>query len=250
MQKDLTKIKSQILFLGIYSFVLTITLASFLLSSFTNQQIISFEEIDVKRINIIEDDGTLRMTISNQEKSPAPTYMGDTFGMQGGNRCGLIFFNDESTECGGLIFEGKTNPKTNKYEAVGHLSFDQYNQNQVIYLQYADENGSKKTGLYINDWHDKPTFAEWNSGLREEMKAMKTDHERDSLMQKYIEPVPGEPAFGNRVFVGSDTAKNAVLNLADKYGKVRLQLAVNTDGIAKVNFFDAEGELLKSIGVD
>ena len=61
-----------------------------------------FGEIDVERINIVEPDGKLRLVISNRPRSIGPIYKGKPFGYAGGTRPGIIFFNDEGTENGGL----------------------------------------------------------------------------------------------------------------------------------------------------
>ena len=61
-----------------------------------------FAEIDVERINVVEPDGKLRLVISNRARSIGPIYKGKPFGYPGGTRPGLIFFNDEGTENGGL----------------------------------------------------------------------------------------------------------------------------------------------------
>ena len=81
-----------------------------------------FEEIDVERINIIEKDGSTRMVISNKERSPGPIQRGKSFGYPGGTRAGMIFYNDEGTENGGLIFSGER--KDGKVTAVGSLPVD------------------------------------------------------------------------------------------------------------------------------
>src|SRR5690242_8952392 len=63
-----------------------------------------FTEIDVERINVMEPDGKYRMVISNRPRSIGPVYKGKPFGYAGGGRPGIIFFNDEGTENGGLTF--------------------------------------------------------------------------------------------------------------------------------------------------
>src|SRR3954467_12283641 len=85
-----------------------------------------FGEIDVERINIVEPDGKLRMVISNRPRSIGPIYKGKPFGYEGGGRPGMIFFNDEGTENGGLTFTGQKNPD-GTYRASTGLSFDQFN---------------------------------------------------------------------------------------------------------------------------
>ena len=61
-----------------------------------------------------------------------------------------------------------------------------------------------------------------------------------------MEPKEGQKAFANRVFVGKDKQKSAVLNLSDRMGVVRLQLKVDSLGIGNINFFDAQGVLTSS----
>ena len=62
---------------------------------------------------------------------------------------GIIFFDDEGTENGGLIFGG--NKKSGEATSYGHLSFDQYEQDQVVLLEKNEENGSRNAGLSFID---------------------------------------------------------------------------------------------------
>src|SRR5215216_3848662 len=112
-----------------------------------------FGEIDVERINIVEPDGKLRLVISNRPRSIGPIYKGQPFGYPGGTRPGIIFFNDEGTENGGLTFTGKT-AADGKYQASSGFSFDQFNQDQVLYFQYTDDNGTRRMGFTIADRAD------------------------------------------------------------------------------------------------
>ncbi|REC47244.1 hypothetical protein DRF67_11525 [Chryseobacterium pennipullorum] len=216
-----------------------------LLMGFVSEDKKRFEEIDVERINIIEKDGTLRMTISNRERSPSPLYKGKSFGLKGGDRTGLIFFNEEETEVGGLIFSGKTDIN-GKYTAIGHLSFDQHNQNQTLYLSYGDRNGKRKMGLNIDDWQDSPIFSEWNQQYHQAAKITDAE-ERNKKIKELMEPRPGEPAFAKRVFVGRDEQKKATVMLADRAGKPRLRLSVEAGGDAKIDFLDEKGNVTYSL---
>ena len=56
----------------------------------------------------MEPDGKYRMVISNRPRSIGPIYKNKPFGYEGGGRPGMIFFNDEGTENGGLTFTGST----------------------------------------------------------------------------------------------------------------------------------------------
>lgn len=163
----------------------------------------------------------------------------------GGGRPGLIFFNDEGTENGGLVFSGGKD-SAGVYNASGHFSFDQYNQNQVIYMQYTDNNGSQNTGLHIDDWQTSPDFKDWRAEYKKAQQ-LPDGIEKEALLKKLMEPKEGQKAYAQRVFVGKDTEKTAMAMLADLMEKPRLQLMVDSNGIARLNFLDQQGNIPYSL---
>ena len=185
--------------------------------------------------------------ISNQSRSPENLAYGKPFTppIPGGNRPGLIFYNDEGTENGGLIFRGGKDEKGN-YNATGHFSFDQYNQNQVLYLSYTDENGKQNTGLHIDDWQKTPAFWDWRADYKQAQK-LPDGPAKEALLNKMMEPRPGQKAYAQRVFVGKDKSKTAMISLSDQMGKPRLQLLVDSSGVAKLNFLDQQGNVTRSL---
>jgi hypothetical protein len=126
-----------------YAVVSAVLLPLVVASNFAGSKTTKLEVLDVERINIVEKDGTLRLTISNKELSPGLIERGKDLTPSRG-RTGLIFYNDEGTECGGLIFSGKT--ADGKTTAVGSLTFDQYETDQAVALQYVDDQGSRRGG--------------------------------------------------------------------------------------------------------
>jgi len=187
------------------------------------------------------------MVLSNKSRSPEVLAYGKglTPAIPGGERPGLIFFNDEGTENGGLVFSGSKD-STGVYNASGHFSFDQYNQNQVIYMQYTDNNGSQSTGLHIDDWQTSPDFWDWRAKYKQAQK-LPDGIEKKALLKKLMEPKEGQKAVAQRVFVGKDIEKTAMVTLADRMGKPRLQLTVDSNGIAKLNFLDQKGNITYSL---
>ena len=107
-----------------------------------------------ERLNIVEPDGKLRMVIANRPRSIGPIYKGKPFGYPGGTRPGIIFFNDEGTENGGLTLTGQRGPD-GKYQASTHMSFDQFDQDQIVVLNYSDNNGNRQAGLTFSDRTDR-----------------------------------------------------------------------------------------------
>jgi hypothetical protein len=248
MTNNYNNVKMQIRYLSVYAIVSSILLfiALFLIFRMeSNSKNLTVEELTAKRINIVEPNGQPRLVLSNVEKSPANLNHGKPFGIPGGNRGGLIFYDDEATECGGLVFSGRKD-SSGKYFASGHFSFDQYNQNQVLYLQYLDDNGDRKTGLYVDDWHNSPPYPEFRRTYKETEK-LPNSPERDTKLKQLLEPVNGDPAFAHRVFIGKDANKSALINLADGKGKTRIQLIVDSNGDAKINFLDEIGKVVYSL---
>lgn len=204
----------------------------------------TFDEIDVGRINVLEPDGKYRMVISNRPRSIGPIYKGKPFGYEGGGRPGIIFFNDEGSENGGLTFEGKRGAD-GRYAASTHMSFDQFDQDQVLNLDYADNNGQRRIGMSIEERADVNIY-DWVLA-RDSIRQIRDSATRVAGMQRLVAPRYGVPLVARRVFVGRDQAKAAVLNLSAPDGKPRLRLIVDSLGAARIDFMDADGRVTRSI---
>ena len=203
-----------------------------------------FTEIDVERINVMEPDGKYRLVISNRPRSIGPIYKGKPFGYAGGNRPGLIFFNDEGTENGGLTFTG-TRGADGRYRASTHMSFDQFNSDQVLNLDYAEGNGQRNTGISV---YDRATFDIYDMVMQRDSIAKIADTvARKAAMDRLVGPRNGVPLSAQRMFIGKDPAKSAVLNLSDPNGKTRLRLVVDSLGAARIEFLDAAGKVTNTV---
>jgi len=204
----------------------------------------TFDEIDVGRINVMEPDGKYRMVISNRPRSIAPIYKGKPFGYAGGGRPGIIFFNDEGTENGGLTFTGKRGPD-GKVTASTHMSFDQFDQDQVLNLDYADNNGQRRIGMSIDERADVNIY-DWVL-QRDSIRQISDSAARAAAMARLVAPRNGVPLVARRVFVGRDQSKAALVNLNAPDGKPRLRLIVDSLGAARIDFMDADGRVTRTI---
>lgn len=202
-----------------------------------------FAEIDVERINIVEKDGNLRMVISNKERSPGPIMYGKPFGYPGGGRPGMIFYNDEETENGGLIFSGATH-EDGTHHSAGSLTFDQYNQDQVVALQHIDENGQRFHGLSISD-RPEGRIDEYVA-RRDAVEAMPEGAEKEAAKRM----LEAEPQPAPRLFVGRARSRNSVINMYDESGKSRLRFIVEAGGTARIDFLDDDGKVVRRITAD
>jgi len=237
--------RTELRILRIYALVATVLLALFSLSAFTQaNQRPTFDEIDVQRINVVEPDGSYRMVISNKAKSIGPIAYGKPFGYPGGTRPGIIFFNDEGTENGGLTFGGKT--EDGKFQAGAHLSFDQYNQDQVLYLTYNDDNGRRRMGMTVADRADIPILDV--VAKMEAARALPAGPARDSAMREIRNlRADGVPLMAERVYVGRNLEKTALLRLSDREGRPRLLLQVDSLGTPSLEFLDERGEVVSRL---
>lgn len=235
------RIHRELRLLRAHSLVTTVLLAVLALAAFRQTgQKTRFTEIDVERVNIVEPDGKLRMVISNRPRSTGPIYKGKPFGYPGGTRPGIIFFNDEGTENGGLTFHGSRGPD-GRVSAGHHLSFDQYDQDQIVVLNYSDDNGERRMGLSFLDRADVNIFdlvAEHDSIMK-----LPDGPARARALEKWRGPRSGVPLQAQRVYVGRDVHRAAVINLSDPNGRPRLRLMVDSTGTPSLEFLDEAGRV-------
>lgn len=222
-----------------YALLVTALLGTLSIAAFRQSaQKTRFTEIDVERINIVEPDGSLRMVISNRPRSIGPIYKGKPFGYAGGNRPGIIFFNDEGTENGGLTFTGRKREDGTYSSSVG-MSFDQFNQDETLTLRYTDENGRKASAITIADRDTRDIYDLIMQ--RDSINKMTDSTARTAALQRLLGPRDGVPLAATRVYLGRDRSRAAILNLYDPNGKARLRLKVDSLGAASLEFLDEQG---------
>jgi hypothetical protein len=211
-------------------------LAAMTVTGFTGQQP---AVLSVERLNIVDSTGHLALVLSNGARLPGGTFAGKEYPQSfvgRGQSAGMIFFNEVGDEVGGLIYEGGRRGST--YRAFGHLSFDQWQQNQVVAVQYQDNGSTRSAGVQV--W-DRPTDIplETQFALAERMRGMPAGPARDSVNQERLRVrarVEGTP----RMFVGSED-RVAKVELRDMAGRVRLRLIVDSTGSGRLIFLDSAG---------
>ena len=195
---------------------------------------------EAERAGVVEPNGMYRMVISNRPRSIGPIYKGKPFGYAGGTRPGIIFFNDEGTENGGLTFTGQRGAD-GRYRASTHMSFDQFDQDQVLNLDYTDQNGRRVIGFSVNDRVDANIYDVVMQ--RDSINKMTDTVARTAALARLLGPRDGIPFSAQRLFVGRDPSKSAIVNLSDRQGKTRLRLLVDSLGAPRIEFLDAAGKV-------
>jgi hypothetical protein len=195
--------------LAIYSSVVTTVLTAFVLAGSVGAQTQSFDEINVRRINVREPDGTLRLVIANRARLPGVIERGKEHPPVDRPQAGMLFYNDEGTENGGLVFGGHRNADGSVQDSGGMLTFDRYAGSQIIQLAGVHDSANHIVGLIVSDTDDKRS---------------------------------------RRVFVGHDKQGVARVALMDGNGRPRIMLQVAADGNPSLAFLDSSGKVLNEIG--
>lgn len=228
-------------FLAIYSGVLTLAFAITILGGFAaEKEKATFGEITVQRINIVEPDGTLRMVISDKTQFPGIFLKGQEHPHPSRKTAGMLFFNDEGTENGGLIFGGEKD-KTGKTSSYGHLSFDAYEQDQVFSVdaeQEGDQHGSKLTMV------DRPDYPIGELiSLTDRIKNLSAEQQKAEIT-KFMQSHPEPHA---RLTLGRSGDKSVALKLKDADGHDRIVIEVAPDGSPAIRFLDQSGKVVSQL---
>jgi hypothetical protein len=196
-----------------YSTVVTTLLAAFTLAGSAAVKVQRFDEIDVHRINVREPDGTLRMVVSNHARLPGVIVRGKENPPVDRPYAGMLFYNDEGTENGGLVFGGHRNANGEVVDSGVALSFDRYGaSSQFVQLAGVQDSNNHIVGLTLSDTETEVT------GNR------------------------------RRVFIGHDKEGVASVSLMDRNGRKRIVLQVTPDGTPSISFLDADGKVVNQLG--
>jgi hypothetical protein len=228
-------------FLAIYSGVLTLIFAVALLGGFApDTKKTSLDEITVHRINIVEPDGTLRMVISNKASAPGIIIKGQEHPHPDRKTAGVLFFNDEGTENGGLIFGGMKE-KDSKGSSFGHLSFDAYEQDQVFTIDAGQEGDKRSVGLSMVDRPNYPISE--LIVLTDRIKNLTPEEQKAEIAKFSKSHEPPHP----RLYLGRGDDKSVSLKLKDVNGKDRIVIEVAPDGSPMIRFLDATGKVISQL---
>jgi len=230
----------------------TTSLGALALVAFQQSERTKFIEIDVERINVVEKNGIRRLAIANSERMSPITFYGKEYPSSrtpgANNRAGLIYFNDEGTENGGIAWSGKRMPD-GKFRASGVLTFDQYNQGEALALWYDDDNGRRRSGMIVYDQPEGSMQASLDSGVV--FRAIADTAERTRRMQAYREArlrqSGGVRSYTPRLWIGKDPTKASLVTLSDPKGRPRLRLSVDSLGMARLEFLDENGKVTEQV---
>ena len=187
-----------------------------------------FGTIDVQRINVVEPNGTLRMVISDQARFPGAIIKGKQYPFKR-HTAGMIFYNDEGTENGGLIFGGQKQAN-GTVSSYGHLSFDRYDQDQTFSLDDDQTSNGQTTRLAFIDQPKWP--------ITDIFKRPQSE------WKHFIQTHPGnEP----RLTMERAPDGAVFLALKDKQGRTRIMLTVGPHGNPAIKLLGANGHVIAEL---
>lgn len=213
-----------------------------------------FEEIDVERINIVEANGTLKLALFNSARL--------TRGLDGdkrvgtGNISGILFYNEEGYEAGGLVFNGKK-IEGGQQSAIG-LTMDGYRQDQTMSIQHNEKKDSLTSfyddSIRIISRPDRSDVEEEYDFYKLKYPEHFGDEKTPRLPQKVIDSIEMELArqykvAKQRIFLGHSRGDNGYgwydnsgLYIKNKYGKSMIKIYVDKDNTPRIEVLDTLGK--------
>jgi hypothetical protein len=197
-----------------------------------------FKNINVENINIVDKDGTVRMRLFNNDHITQAIVDGKDIlpgHRQNDPIAGVMFYNGEGDECGGLIFGSKRDEKGN-YESGASITFDQYKQDQVVQIHYSDDNGQKNYGFSVYDRPNTPLpelMDKHHNIINSELSEVEKDRELDKIWEGNTE----------RAFMGKNSKGEVTVQLSDSKGNPRIRMVIDDNDEPRMEFLDGEGNV-------
>lgn len=229
--------KNSNIFLKAYAITLTFIVGYFVILGFKPTDK-NMKEITVERINIVEPDGKLKMVISSSDKQHPGMFDGEIM-MDRERPPGIIFFNEEEDEVGGLVYQG------NAQDGAGMvLSFDQYKNDQIMQMQYMrDKEGKQRYGVNLWDRTEEITLPELISAMDSlKQKGITDDQEISEALERMNK---GMPLAAQRLFAGKNYDEEVGLFIKDEFGKDRINIFIDKNNNPIMQFLDKEGDIMK-----
>jgi hypothetical protein len=199
------------------------------------------KELNVEKLNIVEPDGTVKMTLFNSRNIPSLIMEGED--ILPGHRVndgvsGAMFYNNEGDECGGLIY-GSSKDEDGNVSMGMSLTFDQYKQDQVVQISLMENNNKQKYGISI---YDRPkTHIKDTLSMVEKLKI----EQELSKKQKILE----ELSHNNqkRLFIGKDLDGIIKSSLYDSKGKERIRIYIDNNDEPHVEVLDENENVIRKL---
>ena len=228
-------------FLVVYSSIVTIVFAATVFYGVSAMRKEQFGTITARRLNIVEPNGTVRLTISNRADFPGGWVRGKEYPRPDRrNAAGMLFMSEEGTEQGGLIWGADQEPD-GSIQNHSHLSFDQYEQNQIFALDAGREGEEKFSRITISDQGNYPITEEREAFAR--INGLPAE-QQEAAWHNFFSTHPHDI---KRLQIGRAEDGSVGLTLRDAVGNPRVLLSVGPDGTPILQFLDSNGKVTNQV---
>lgn len=228
-------------FLAVYSGLLTLVFVVVVVFGVAALRNRTFGTITVRRINIVEPDGTVRLTISNRADFPGAWNRSKEYPRPDRREAaGMLFMSDEGTEQGGFIWGAGQLPDGSIQNHV-HLSFDQYEENQIFAIDAGQEGKDKFSRLTMVDQGNYPI--EEKRRANEAIDRLPAN-EQDAAWDKFFATHRSDV---KRIELGRSPDGSVGLELRDPDGKVRIILSVRASGEPVLRLMSEDGKVVREL---
>jgi hypothetical protein len=197
--RRLTQLLLAILSLGVWALVL---------KPFLTGRSVAFDTITVERINVADEDGTVRLILANSARLPGAIIKGKTYARSIDNAAGVLFLDATGEETGGLAL---ANLRDNH---IANLTFD-YTQQLTdgirLWKQESEDGKNWRAAFDIFDRRPYTGQVESSQGVR-----------RIAL---------------------ADENQNAELTISDAQGRPRIRIGVSKEGEPSIVMLGADGHI-------
>ncbi|MCD6220230.1 hypothetical protein J7K43_07605 [Candidatus Calescamantes bacterium] len=236
------------MFLALYLIALSLFVL-YLFLRFKMQKVSQFDTIKAKKVEIIQSDGKPALILFNSENIPPPIIEGKRYPSNlrniGLNANGIVFYNNNGDEIGGIVFGSKKDENGNVYQGI-HISFDAFQQDEVFHIdcsQYGGERWLEINAFYQPEKSLKPMFEKLT-----EINSIQDTSERKRKMKEFENWK--EKEYG-KMYIPIFSIKNengkAGIELYDKRGNLRIRLYIDEDENPRLEFYDTNGKVIKSL---
>jgi hypothetical protein len=232
-------LRREIRFLRIYAITSSLVLAVLCTAAFRQASPGTFDELTVGRLNVVDADGALRLVLSNKDRMH-PGMMDGKLIDRPRPVAGLLFFNEEGDEVGGLTFTGRE--VNGRGRANAGIMFDQFKQDQTIGISYSENDGRRTAGLQVWDRPDT-RLSELIDQLNAANKLTDPAERQKAIAAARASAQPAP----RRLFVGKLPDRSATVALSDAAGKPRLTLTVDAAGNPRIEFLDDAGRVVSRL---
>jgi hypothetical protein len=226
-------------FLAVYSGVLTVAFAATVWGGGRALRQQNFGVLTARRIDIVEPDGTVRLTISNRADFPGAWNRRKQYPRPDRrDAAGMLFMSEEGTEQGGFLWGAGELPD-GSIQNHSHLSFDQYEENQIFAIDAGQEGAEKFSQITMTDQGDFP--------IQEKRKANENIDKLPANEQKaaWAKFFATHRHDVRRLALGRSRDGSVGLELRDQNDRVRLALSVRPNGEPILEFFNKDGKVVR-----